>query len=370
MRIINVVGARPNFMKISPVMAAMKNNPDFDPVLIHTGQHYDNNMSDQFFKELNIPPADINLNIGSDSQAKQVARIIDKFEDVCKDIRPDAVLVVGDVNSTMACSIVASKAGIKLIHLEAGLRSYDRSMPEEINRLVTDTLADLLLTPSKDADKNLLKEGISPDKIVCVGNIMIDTLYQFLPLSEKSTIIEKHRLKEKEYILLTLHRPSNVDNKEQLKKLLDAFSVIQKQIPIIFPVHPRTLKNIHSFGLMKLIKSMPWLIIENTLGYLDFQRLMSCSRLVITDSGGIQEETTVLKIPCITLRENTERPITITMGSNVLVGKDTDKLLRCVMNVLQGKWKKGKIPEQWDGKTAQRVITAIYHKFLFIRENL
>ncbi len=359
MKILNIVGARPNFMKIAPVMAAMYAHADIEPVLLHTGQHYDENMSEQFFRELNIPYPDINLGIGSDSQAKQVAKIMEKFDDVCNEEKPDIILVVGDVNSTMACSLVAAKSGIKLVHLEAGLRSNDRSMPEEINRLVTDVLADMLLTPSEDASRNLLREGISPEKIVCVGNIMIDTLYHFLPLSAKSKILDKHGLKEKEYILLTMHRPSNVDQKEQLERYFDAFNIIQKKIPVIFPVHPRTMKNIDAFGLDRKIRTMHNFIIENTLGYLDFQKLTSCSRLVITDSGGIQEETTVMKIPCITLRENTERPITVSMGTNVIAGSDTDKMLEYVDAALNGKWKSGKVPEKWDGRTAQRVIDAI-----------
>jgi len=365
MRIINVVGARPNFMKISPIMAAMKEYPDIEPILVHTGQHYDQLMSDQFFKELHIPYPNINLNVGSDSQAKQVAKIMEKFDDVCKELNPDGILVVGDVNSTLACSLVASKSGIKLVHLEAGLRSNDRKMPEEINRLVTDTLADLLLTPSEDANCNLIREGISPDKIVCVGNIMIDTLFRYLPMARESKILKKHGLKEYEYVLLTMHRPDNVDKREQLESFIQAFDIIQKDIPVIFPVHPRTLKNLHVFNLMKHLENMSNLIIENTLGYYDFMRLTSGAKIVITDSGGIQEETTVLKIPCITIRENTERPLTVEMGSNVVVGKDTKMLLKYVKKALQGEWKEVRIPDKWDGKTANRVVDTIYQRLKY-----
>jgi UDP-N-acetylglucosamine 2-epimerase (non-hydrolysing) len=308
---------------------------------------------------LKIPEPDIYLGVGSESHAKQVAHIMEKFDDVCETEKPDVILVVGDVNSTMACSLVASKLGIKIIHLEAGLRSFDRTMPEEINRIVTDSLADLLFTPSKDGNENLLKEGISSDKIHLVGNIMIDTLFHFLPLIEKSSIIETLHLSPQQYVLVTLHRPSNVDYKENLEKILTTFQKIQKKIKIVFPVHPRTIKNIIEFGLSEMTNSMKNLILTEPFGYLDFQRLMTKSKAVITDSGGIQEETTVLKIPCITLRENTERPVTVTEGSNVLVGSDMNKLLDLIEKILNNQWKSSKIPELWDGKTAERVIDII-----------
>jgi UDP-N-acetylglucosamine 2-epimerase (non-hydrolysing) len=346
-------------MKIAPVMDAMKKSSAIKPILLHTGQHYDEKMSALFFKELKIPEPDIYLGVGSESHAKQVAHIMEKFDDVCETEKPDVILVVGDVNSTMACSLVASKLGIKIIHLEAGLRSFDRTMPEEINRIVTDSLADLLFTPSKDGNENLLKEGISSDKIHLVGNIMIDTLFHFLPLIEKSSIIETLHLSPQQYVLVTLHRPSNVDYKENLEKILTTFQKIQKKIKIVFPVHPRTIKNIIEFGLSEMTNSMKNLILTEPFGYLDFQRLMTKSKAVITDSGGIQEETTVLKIPCITLRENTERPVTVTEGSNVLVGSDMNKLLDLIEKILNNQWKSSKIPELWDGKTAERVIDII-----------
>jgi UDP-N-acetylglucosamine 2-epimerase (non-hydrolysing) len=358
-KIINIVGARPNFMKIAPIMDAMKKSSVINPILLHTGQHYDEKMSALFFKELKISEPDIYLGVGSESHAKQVAHIMEKFDDVCNTEKPDAILVVGDVNSTMACSLVASKLGIKIIHLEAGLRSFDRTMPEEINRIVTDSLADLLFTPSKDGNENLLKEGISPDKIFLVGNIMIDTLFRFLPVIEKSSIIQELDLIPQQYLLVTLHRPSNVDQKESLEKILNTFQKIQQKIKIVFPVHPRTKKNMNELGFSGMIDNMKNLIITEPLGYLDFQRLMTKSKAVITDSGGIQEETSVLKIPCITLRENTERPVTVSEGSNVLVGSDMNKLLTMVEKILNNKWKSGHVPKLWDGKTAERVIEII-----------
>jgi len=359
-KIINIVGARPNFMKIAPLMDAYKNHKEIKPLLVHTGQHYDRQMSDDFFSELNIPRPDISLGIGSDTQAKQVARIMMAFEDVCLAEKPDAILVVGDVNSTMACSLVAGKMGIRIIHLEAGLRSFDRSMPEEINRMVTDTLADLLLTPSADANENLIREGISEEKIHLVGNIMIDTLLKFLPLAENSGILKKLNLKQQEYMLVTLHRPSNVDAGCSLEKILKTLNQLSEKIQIVFPVHPRTLKSIHSCNLEKYLKNI---ITTEPLGYLDFQRLMSASKLVVTDSGGIQEETTVLKIPCITLRENTERPVTITIGSNELIGTDMEKLVFFSERAIENNWKPSGIPPLWDGNTAHRVLDVLLNKF-------
>lgn len=363
-KIINVVGARPNFMKIAPLMKEYPKYDSFQPVIVHTGQHYDANMSDLFFSQLQIPKPDIYLGVGSDSHSKQTAKIMEKFEDVCLDMKPDAVLVVGDVNSTMACSLVASKMGIKIIHLEAGLRSYDRTMPEEINRLVTDALADLLLTPSKDANENLIKEGIPQSKIFFVGNIMIDTLFQFFPLYEKSKILKELKIDKENYILVTLHRPSNVDLKENISKIINAFEVIQKDIKIIFPMHPRTRNKLREFGLNGYVDSLKNIIITDPIGYLDFQKLMSNSKLVITDSGGIQEETTALKIPCITVRKNTERPITVVEGSNEIVGLDMDKLVYFSRKALSNDWKSSSIPDFWDGKTSERVLKVLHDYFV------
>lgn len=364
MKIINVVGARPNFMKIAPLLKEMKKEKLLQPLLLHTGQHYDQTMSESFFRELLIPEPDIYLGVGSDSHAKQVARIMTKFEDVCLKEKPDAVLVVGDVNSTMACTLVASKMGIKVVHMEAGLRSFDRSMPEEINRIVTDALADLLLTPSEDADRNLLHEGIPEHKIRRVGNIMIDTLFHFLPLADKRTILQKHKLEPKNYALVTLHRPSNVDDPVRLRSVMDALLVISDWLPVIFPVHPRTLKNLAAFGILDKYSRKEGLILEEALGYLDFQKLMKESKLVITDSGGIQEETTVLDIPCITLRENTERPVTVELGTNELAGHDMGLLLSYARKAIEGNWKKGSVPPLWDGKTSERAVRAICDMFI------
>ena len=364
MKLVNIVGARPNFMKIAPIMQYLKNHKTIHPILLHTGQHYDAKMSHLFFNELEIPKPDFNLEVGSDTQAKQVAKIMERFDDICIKIKPDAIMVVGDVNSTAACSLVAAKMGIKVIHLEAGLRSYDRTMPEEINRLVTDVLADLLLTPSDDANENLKNEGISEDKIVKVGNIMIDTLFHFLPKAEKSQVLQKLSVNKEEYCLITLHRPSNVDFKDKLNGIIDVIERIQSEIPVVLPMHPRTLKNISEFGLEGKVRSMKNLIVQEPLGYLDFQKLMSNSRFVVTDSGGVQEETTALRIPCITVRDNTERPITVSEGSNELAGTNPEVVLDFALKALKGEWKKSKIPKMWDGNTSERVISAIESKLL------
>lgn len=359
MKIINVVGARPNFMKIAPIMDAMAESKVIHPVLLHTGQHYDEKMSELFFTELKIPRPDIYLGVGSLSHAKQVARIMELFDDICVSEKPDGVLVVGDVNSTMACSLVAAKHNIKVIHVEAGLRSFDRTMPEEINRLVTDSIADLLLTTSADANENLLREGIAPEKIEMVGNVMIDTLFKFMPIFEHSPILSQLNLKPKGYVLVTLHRPSNVDEKKNLESIIEVFAEIGKRAKVVFPIHPRTLKNIKEFGLDKKIRKIDSLILCEPLGYFDFQKLMSKSGLVITDSGGVQEETTVLGIPCITVRENTERPITISIGSNELTGNNYEKIIKLANDAFDGKWKKCSIPELWDGKAGKRIVKVL-----------
>ncbi|MGA3013092.1 MAG: UDP-N-acetylglucosamine 2-epimerase (non-hydrolyzing) [Bacteroidales bacterium] len=362
-KIINIVGARPNFIKISPIIRQMRKSTKLEPILLHTGQHYDIEMSKWFFEELAIPAPDISLEVGSDTHAKQVARIMERFDDVCDQLKPDAILVVGDVNSTMACSLVAVKKGIKVIHVEAGIRSFDRTMPEEINRMVTDAVADILLPPSKDAIENLLREGHSENKIHLVGNIMIDTLLEFRPQIMKSNILSQLGIKEKEYALVTLHRPSNVDNSGDFKRILYAFEKIQKHIPIIFPVHPRTRKVLEDPELKSITDNMPQLILCDPLGYFDFGRLVMGCRMVITDSGGIQEESTVYGIPCITIRENTERPITIWQGTNELAGTDTHKIVHFAERILDGKWKKGRIPELWDGHTAERIVDCLEKEF-------
>ncbi len=359
-RILNVVGARPNFMKIAPIQRHMqKQNPLFEPILIHTGQHYDEQMSKLFFEDLQLPKPDVYLGVGSGSHATQTAKIMMEFEKVCLDTKPDLVLVVGDVNSTAACSLVASKLWIPVAHVEAGLRSFDRKMPEEINRLVTDALADFLFTTEKSGSDNLIKEGIGESKIHFVGNVMIDSLTFFQEKSKDSNILAKLQLEPQNYALVTLHRPSNVDDPENFQKILDAFEVIQKDIPIIFPIHPRTEKNIKKFGMEDKVEKLHNLRLLPPIGYLDFMQLSHNCKFIMTDSGGIQEETTFLKIPCLTLRENTERPVTATIGTNEVVGTDTQKIISNAQKILAGDWKKGEIPPLWDGKAGERIVEVL-----------
>lgn len=316
-------------MKIAPVIDEMRRRPDrIEPLLVHTGQHYDETMSDSFFEDLEIPRPDVNLEVGSASHAEQTARIMIAFERVISERRPDWVVVVGDVNSTMAATLVASKMLVKVAHIEAGLRSGDRTMPEEINRVVTDALADLLLTPSADADENLLREGVAPEKIRFVGNVMIDTLHRNLERARASRVLDRLGLRGREFSAMTLHRPSNVDDGRTLAGIFDALEAIQRRLPVVFPVHPRTRSRVEEFGLADRIRNQPNLILTEPLGYLDFLQLYSNSRLVLTDSGGIQEETTALGIPCLTLRQNTERPITVTEGTNRVVGNDPEVIKR------------------------------------------
>jgi len=343
-------------MKIAPIIKAMQAYPEIEHILVHTGQHYDEQLSDKFFRELGIPDPDVNLNVGSNTHSKQVAEIMVAFEKVCDDFQPDYILVVGDVNSTMACSLVAAKKGIKIIHVEAGIRSYDRTMPEEINRLVTDSITDYLLPPSIDAVENLKREGHTDEKICMVGNVMIDTLKLFEQDIQASDILEQIGVQPKEYAVLTLHRPSNVDDPVNLKKIINALFVIQQAVNVVFPIHPRSLKMLASFGYDALLAEMPGIKLVAPLGYFDFGKLVSNSKFALTDSGGIQEETTVYGIPCITIRENTERPITITEGTNELAGTDTQKIIDFANTILKGDWKKGAIPKMWDGKAAIRIV--------------
>lgn len=355
-RILNVVGARPNFMKIAPIQQIMqKMNNSFEPVLVHTGQHYDERMSKLFFDDLELPKPDIYLGVGSGSHAEQTAKIMIEFEKVCMEHKPDLVVVVGDVNSTAACSMVASKMWIPIAHVEAGLRSFDRKMPEEINRIITDALSDYLFVTEKSGITNLMKEGIPEDKIHFVGNVMIDSLSNYLNKNRNSNILEDMNLEEKGYSLVTLHRPSNVDDPENFKKIIDAFREIQKQIPIVLPIHPRTQKNIERFDLQSEILQLENLKLIPPVGYLDFMQLMLNCRFVMTDSGGIQEETTYLGIPCLTLRETTERPITVEIGTNEIMGTNTEEIIQSAKSIISGNWKKGQIPELWDGKAADRI---------------
>jgi UDP-N-acetylglucosamine 2-epimerase (non-hydrolysing) len=362
-RILNVVGARPNFMKIAPIQRVMQKYPaDIEPVLIHTGQHYDEQMSKFFFEDLQLPQPDIYLGVGSGTHADQTARIMLDFEKVCLEKKPDLVVVVGDVNSTVACSLVASKLWIPVAHVEAGLRSFDRKMPEEINRLVTDALSDHLFVTEKAGLKNLEKEGINPEKIHFVGNVMIDSLVYFLDKANGSAILPQLELQPQNYALVTLHRPSNVDDPENFLKIITAFEEIQRHLPIIFPIHPRTKKNIKQFGLEEKVKSLKNLRLISPVGYLDFMQLTKQCKFVMTDSGGIQEETTFLNIPCITLRENTERPVTVEIGTNEIVGTDTEKIIYLTKKLRAGEWKKGCNSELWDGYAAERIVDILRQK--------
>jgi UDP-N-acetylglucosamine 2-epimerase (non-hydrolysing) len=357
-KIMLVAGARPNFMKIAPLYRELRRRSDmFEPVLVHTGQHYDVNMSDVFFRDLEIPEPDVFLGVGSGTHAEQTAAVMVSFEKTCLEQRPDMVVVVGDVNSTMACAITAVKLGIPVAHVEAGLRSCDRSMPEEINRLVTDSISDLLLTPSPDGDENLLQEGCSPDKIHRVGNIMIDSLTFILPKVRMTDVCSRIGVKPNEYGLITLHRPANVDTRESLEKIVDIVIRASAELNVVFPMHPRTSGRLETFGLMPLLRSSARIILLEPLGYTEFMNLLVNARLVLTDSGGIQEETTYLGIPCLTLRPNTERPVTITEGTNELTTFDT--VNSAIEKVCRGQWKKGTVPDLWDGMTAKRIVDVL-----------
>ena len=360
LKIINVVGARPNFMKVAPIVQAMKRRErEFTPLLVHTGQHYDADMSDAFFCDLDLPAPDIHLGVGSAPREQQLAAVVERFEPVIAREKPDWVIVVGDVNSTLAGTRAANKLGVRVAHVEAGLRSYDSSMPEEANRVETDRIADLLFTPSADAGDNLRAESIPPERIRLVGNVMIDSLYQHLERSRQSPIREQLGLTEKSYAVLTLHRPSNVDDPVVFGRILAALETITDKLPVVFPAHPRTRKTIASLGLSERIAKMKGLRLIEPLGYLDFLGLYSNARLVLTDSGGIQEETTVLGIPCLTLRENTERPITVTMGTNKIVGTDTARIIAAATAALAETRREPVSIPLWDGHTAERILAAL-----------
>jgi len=417
LKIINIVGARPNLMKIAPIMAAYRDhekrraearttncekraearttncerraearttncerpaearttncekraearttNCAIEALLVHTGQHYDERMSDLFFRELGIPEPDINLEVGSASHAVQTAEIMRAFEPVVLEHKPDAVLVVGDVNSTIACGLVAVKLGVQLIHVEAGLRSRDRTMPEEINRVLTDAISDFLFCTEQSGVDNLRSEGIAEEKIFLVGNVMIDTLLANREKADASKILEDLSLQERNYAVLTLHRPSNVDDPVVFGRILDALETIQKDMPIVFPVHPRTRKNMQAASLGTRAQGMANLRIIDPVGYLDFLRLLVSARIVLTDSGGIQEETTILRVPCLTLRENTERPITAQIGSNQVVGTNTARILGAYRSVMDGTRPEGRVPPLWDGGAARRIVDILSQK--------
>lgn len=355
LRLICVGGARPNFMKLAPLVRELRQDPDFAVVLVHTGQHYDEKMSGAFFRELEIPHPDHHLEVGSGSHAQQTAEIMKRIEPVILAEQPAAVLVVGDVNSTLAAALVASKLGVKVIHVEAGLRSLDRTMPEEINRVVTDSITDLFLVTEDSGRRNLLREGVSPDAIELVGNLMIDSLRANLARAQRdSQIRERLQLNGNAYGLVTLHRPANVDDSTQLEGILDALRVIADAVPLVFPVHPRTETHMREMG----VASGGRIQLVELLGYLDFLNLMSGATVVLTDSGGIQEETTALGVPCLTLRENTERPVTIDEGTNILAGTTRAGILAAWQD-LQKNPKAGRIPALWDGQAAGRCRQAI-----------
>lgn len=376
MNIVNVVGARPNFMKMAPIVAEMSRHPAIRQRLVHTGQHYDAAMSQLFFDELGMPRPDVYLGVGSGSHAAQTARVMLDFEPVLIEERPDLVVVVGDVNSTLACALVAVKMGIRVAHVEAGLRSFDRAMPEEINRILTDALCDLLLIPSLDGRENLLREGIPEERIRFVGNVMIDTLRQHEAKARARPVLRELRVVPNGYALLTLHRPSNVDRPETLAALIDVVETVQERLPLIFPLHPRTRAMLEQHALGERLRAMPGLRLTDPLGYLDFLALMSQARVVLTDSGGIQEETTALGVPCLTLRENTERPVTVTQGTNRLVGQDPRRILEAFEEAMAETAPDGddgrqadrlpsaenrrprRIPELWDGRAAERIVAA------------
>ncbi len=359
LNIICVCGARPNFMKIAPIVGALDRVPDVRTRLIHTGQHYDDRMSRLFFGDLGIPQPDLNLGVGSGSQAVQTAEVMTRFEPVCLQHAPDWVVVVGDVNSTLACALTASKLGIRLAHVEAGLRSFDRTMPEEVNRVLTDAISDRLFVTEPSGVENLLREGIAEEKIHFVGNVMIDTLMSTRARADLSDVLSILSVRKKSYALVTLHRPSNVDSKKAFSSIVDALETISRDMPVIFPVHPRSKKNLNVMGLGARIERMPQFCLIEPLGYLDFLKLMADAAVVLTDSGGIQEETTILGVPCLTLRKNTERPITITHGTNRLTGSSTEAILSAYRDVRSHPPCVSAAPDLWDGRAAERIVACL-----------
>lgn len=353
-----VAAARPNFMKVAPLYHALRAESGWSSVrIVHTGQHYDANMSDAFFRDLRLDEPGVHLGVGSGTHAEQTGGVMIAYEKECMRARPDWVVVVGDVNSTIACTLAAKKLGIAVAHLEAGLRSRDWTMPEEINRIATDAIADLLWTPSPDADENLLREGIASERISLVGNIMIDSLEMMRPAIEAHKYYERLGLASGQYGVVTLHRPSNVDDPANLRPVVEALISAAQRLPVVFPIHPRTRQRLEAFGFMEKLTKARGIVLTEPLGYADFMSLVFGCRYVLTDSGGIQEETTYLGIPCITLRDNTERPVTVTVGTNELAkAVQVDGLLA---KILSGAWKVGKIPSLWDGKTASRVVATL-----------
>ena len=357
-RILAVAGARPNFMKIAPLMREFARRPDrFEPVLVHTGQHYDKAMSESFFQDLGIPEPDVNLGVGSGSHGHQTAEVLMKIEDLIVERRPDAVLVVGDVNSTVAATLAAVKLEVPVAHVEAGLRSWDRKMPEELNRVMTDSVSEWLFTTEPSAETNLLREGIPSEKIHFVGNAMIDTLLSHRERASKLDTVERLGLEPQNYAVLTLHRPSNVDSAEQLRRLFEVLGRLNQELPVVFPIHPRTAKAVEdNLGGMK-----PDLRLTDPLGYLDFLRLLMDAQMVLTDSGGIQEETTALGVPCLTLRDSTERPVTVTEGTNEIVGTEPAAIEEAIARLRSESPRTGRRPALWDGAAAQRIVDVLEH---------
>ena len=363
-----VVGARPNFMKIAPILRALAaHQPPLPALLVHTGQHYDKDMSDRLFTDLRLPRPDINLEVGSGSHAVQTAEVMKRFEPALDQHRPSCVLVVGDVNSTLACTLVAVKKDVPVVHVEAGLRSWDRKMPEEINRVLTDQVADRLYTTERSAETNLLREGVAAERVCFVGNVMIDSLlYSREVARPAAATLAEHGQNAallqhaRGYGVVTLHRPSNVDTVETLKPLLEVLDEVSKRLPLVFALHPRTRANIERFGLAALLRPERMAILPPQ-GYLEMVGLMSGAKLVLTDSGGLQEETTALGVPCLTMRENTERPITVEQGTNTRVGGDRPAILRGVDDILAGRGKQGRVPEYWDGRAAERIAADLWH---------
>lgn len=357
MKILHVVGARPNFMKVAPLIVQLRKR-GAQQVLVHTGQHYDVKMSDVFFQDLGMPAPDVHLGVGSGTHAQQTAKVMVEIEPVLDREKPDVVVVAGDVNSTVAVALVAAKAQIPVAHVEAGLRSRDWGMPEEVNRVVTDRLSQLLFTPSRDGDENLLAEGTPKERIHFVGNVMIDSLRAALPRAEERTIHRELELTRGKYALVTLHRPANVDDPVVFARLLDALGTVAKRVPVVFPIHPRTRARLAQDAALRgrVPEAMR---LCDPLGYLDFLALTAHAALVLTDSGGIQEETTALQVPCLTLRENTERPVTVTVGTNQLVGRDPERIVPAAAAILEGRAKRGAIPELWDGRAAERIAAVL-----------
>jgi UDP-N-acetylglucosamine 2-epimerase (non-hydrolysing) len=359
--VLCVVGARPNYMKVAPIMRAFEREaPRRRPLLVHTGQHYDESMNGRLFQDLELPPPDVNLNVGSGTHAAQTAEVMRRFEPVIDDLSPACVLVVGDVNSTLACALVAAKKLVPVVHVEAGLRSFDRSMPEEINRVLTDQISEVLYTTERSAHDNLAREGVAPERVHFVGNVMIDSLHMHMrrAVPFEATLaaagVAKGAIGAGGYGVVTLHRPSNVDSPHTLTAVLGTLEAVSRRLPLVWPMHPRTGANIEQFGMLALLERMQGAVLPPQ-GYLEMLGLMRDATLVLTDSGGIQEETTALGVPCLTMRENTERPITVEQGTNTVVGIDRQLILSCVERILSGQGKLGRVPELWDGRASQRI---------------